>query len=205
MDITFLVGNGFDISAGLDTSYGSFYKWYCSQPSRTTHIKGFKQDIQNDIKDGGKNWSDFEIGLGKYTSDFAPADVNAFFECYEDAVENIITYLEQEKNKFDIASITENDVACLMNGILNFYQELNPEDRNTFEKILESDRMCNTSVNFISFNYTDVLDRCIDKIAGIPIKEWEHDGIKRYAKINPQVLHIHGTSNEYPILGVSEE
>ena len=171
MDITFLVGNGFDISAGVDTSYRSFYRWYCSQPSRTTHIKEFKQAIQDDIENGGKNWSDFEVGLGKYTSDFAPEDVDIFFECYEDAVENIIIYLEQEKNKFDIANITENDVACLMEGILNFYQELNPEDRDTFEKILKSDRMCNTSFNFISFNYTDVLDRCIEKIAGIPIKE----------------------------------
>ena len=205
MNITFLVGNGFDMSAGVDTSYRSFYNWYYLQPSRTADIQNFKQEIKKDIENGGKNWADLETGLGKFTSQFSTADVDIFFECYEDAVENIITYLEQEKNKFDIASITENDVACLMNGILNFYQELNPEDRNTFEKILESDRMCNTSFNFISFNYTDVFDRCIEKIAGIPIKEWEHDGIKRYAEINPQVLHIHGTSNEYPILGVSEE
>ena len=31
MQITFLVGNGFDITAGLDTSYSAFYKWYCQQ------------------------------------------------------------------------------------------------------------------------------------------------------------------------------
>lgn len=205
MDITFLVGNGFDISAGLDTSYRSFYNWYYSQPSRTGDIRDFKEDIKQDVENGGKNWADFETGLGKYTSQFSTADVDAFFECYEDAVESIIAYLEREKNKFDLANIQEADVARLADGILNFYQELNPGECYTLEKIFISDRMCNTTINFISCNYTDILDRCIEKIASIPLKEWEYKGTRRCIEINPQVLHIHGTSNEYPILGVSEE
>lgn len=91
MNITFLVGNGFNISAGVDTSYESFYKWYYSQPSQTVTILNFKEEIRNDIEDGVKNWADFETGLGKYTSHFSLENVNAFFECREDAIENIIS------------------------------------------------------------------------------------------------------------------
>lgn len=205
MKITFLVGNGFDISAGVDTSYRSFYDWYYLQPSRTGDIQEFKRSIKKDIENGGRNWSDFEIGLGKYTSQFSATDVGAFFECYEDAVEKIINYLEQERDKFDVANITEDDVAILVNGMLNFYQELNPQERHTFDTIFSSDVANNTIINFISYNYTDVFDRCIKIIADIPLKQWTHGGSNHYIKISPNILHIHGTSDEFPILGIGDE
>ena len=72
MQITFLVGNGFDIAAGLNSSYGAFYAWYCTQPSGKKHIERFKREIADDVRSGGKNWSDFEVGLGKYTARFTP-------------------------------------------------------------------------------------------------------------------------------------
>jgi hypothetical protein len=78
MDITFLVGNGFDIAAGIKTSYRDFYNWYCNQPSASPCIEHFKREIQDDVKKGGENWSDFEIGLGKYTSRFDQETVEEF-------------------------------------------------------------------------------------------------------------------------------
>ena len=42
MNITFLVGNGFDLSAGLRTAYRDFYDWYCAQPSGNLDIQMFK-------------------------------------------------------------------------------------------------------------------------------------------------------------------
>ena len=63
MNITFLVGNGFDMSLGIDTSYRGFYQWYCEQPSNSDHIEKFKEHIKNDIEGDGENWADFEMGL----------------------------------------------------------------------------------------------------------------------------------------------
>ena len=65
MQITFLVGNGFDISLGLQSSYSSFNKWYCNLDSDKKHILDFRKEIKDDIKNGGRNWSDFERALGK--------------------------------------------------------------------------------------------------------------------------------------------
>ena len=43
MRITFLIGNGFDISCGIRSSYGDFYKWYCKQDkSDKAHVNAFR-------------------------------------------------------------------------------------------------------------------------------------------------------------------
>ena len=136
MNITFLVGNGFDIASGIDTSYGAFYKWYCDQASEKEHINKFRKEIKEDIKKGGKNWADFELGLGQYTKHFTVENATEFLECYEDAHEMIIKFLEAEKFKFDLDRITEEDFASFKNGIINFYQDLNPQEINTFNSIL---------------------------------------------------------------------
>ena len=45
MNITFLVGNGFDIASKIDTSYGAFYEWYCDIDSDKEQIKKFRKNI----------------------------------------------------------------------------------------------------------------------------------------------------------------
>ena len=165
MNITFLVGNGFDIASGIDTSYGAFYKWYCDQASEKEHINKFRKEIKEDIKKGGKNWADFELGLGQYTKHFTVENANEFLECYEDAHEMIIKFLEAEKSKFDLDRITEEDFASFKNGIINFYQDLNPQEINTFNSILEADRGVNTIINFLSFNYTNTLNYIINELS----------------------------------------
>lgn len=203
MNITFLVGNGFDISAGIDTSYGAFYKWYCSQPSREPFIEKFKREIMDDIEHGGKTWADFEMGLGKYTAKFTPDNADNFLECCEDAHEGIISFLEQTTRRFDLDNISEKEKS-LSDGILNFYQELQPLEKEQIRNMISADSSNNMVFNIISFNYTDVLDKCIKAISASPLKEWTNGTSKRYAKI-ARVLHIHGTADEYPILGVSNE
>lgn len=205
MNITFLVGNGFDISAGIDTSYQAFYKWYCEQPSSTDIIEKFKQEIKDDINNGGETWADFEIGLGKYTRKFSHENVDEFFECYEDAHESIIVYLEQRKNQFNIDNISEEDITRLRAGLLNFYQELSPHDNVLFRNYFNTDTPNDTVFNFLSFNYTDVLDKCVKKISSPPLKQWQYGGTVKRAIVKSNVLHIHGTSNEYPVLGVNDK
>ena len=100
MKITFMVGNGFDIGLGIESSYIAFYNWYCKRPSEEEHIQMFKKDIMNDmsrdIPDDEKTWADFELGLGKYTAKFTKDTVDKFIECYGDAQENIAAYLKEQ-------------------------------------------------------------------------------------------------------------
>ena len=86
MKITFMVGNGFDIGLGIESSYIAFYNWYCKRPSKEEHIQMFKKDIMNDmsrdIPADEKTWADFELGLGEYTANFTKETVYKFIVCY---------------------------------------------------------------------------------------------------------------------------
>ena len=66
MDITYLIGNGFDINIGLATRYCDFYEYYKQQPSSNKTIAKLK----NDIRCNYENWADLEVKLGEYTADF---------------------------------------------------------------------------------------------------------------------------------------
>lgn len=202
MKISFLVGNGFDIASGIDTSYSSFYRWYCSQPSENPHIDAFKCEIKNDVDNGGKNWADFEIGLGRYTAKFSTETVEQFIECYEDAHERIIEYLEGERTKYS-DSISDSEIKRLREGITNFFQELSPVERNSFDSVFESDRANDTIIQFISFNYTNLLDKCVEILAKEPLRQWTYSKTQEM-KVNRSVIHVNGTSNKFPILGVND-
>ena len=64
MNVTILVGNGFDLNLNLKTKYTDFLSYYCGD-SGADHvtIQNFKQDILQDYK----TWSDAELAFGRYT------------------------------------------------------------------------------------------------------------------------------------------
>lgn len=200
MQITFLVGNGFDLGVGLKTSFEDFCKWYVQQDSKTNTIENFKEEIKNDLK----TWADFEMALGKYTEKFSPETVEAFYECYEDAHDSVVEYLQKVKTDFMLEDLTDEDIETMRNGISNYYQELNPKENTLFSGIEKQDEAYNTRIQFISFNYTDCLDRYVKLVSNEPLRTWDYNGKREFA-VNPEVLHIHGTETNFPILGVSEK
>lgn len=204
MNITYLVGNGFDISSGIDTSYRAFYEWYCTQPSEKEHIKKFKAEIKEDIINGGENWADFEIGLGQYTKKFTIENVNEFFECYEDAHEMIIKFLNNQKELLNLSKITDKKLIKLRNGFINYYEGLYPREQIILKELEKNDASNNTIINFLSFNYTDTLDLMIDILSKQPLKTWGYNGVSMKMTVNPKIVHMHGTSTKFPILGVND-
>ena len=47
MNITFLIGNGFDLGFGINTSYSSFLDYYLQIDTSDTDIKIFKERIDH--------------------------------------------------------------------------------------------------------------------------------------------------------------
>ena len=214
MTITFLVGNGFDIAAGLNTSYSGFYEWYKDQQPRTENeneaIKAFKKEIDDymSIKDPEarkkSRWADFEVGLGKYTAKFTKDTAEDFIELYEDVHEGIITYLENERKKYE-APLSDSEVTeRFRQGIRDFYGELNSAERDAISQLLQNDQKHDTEIKFVSFNYTDCLDVCINEVSQRPLSAWQYGGIKTM-EVASSVLHAHGTIDHYPVLGVFDE
>ena len=84
MRILHLIGNGFDLNLGLETSYLNFYLHYILKDVDKEHIKQLIKDIASYIhkEPSETQWSDLEIGLGDYTKQIKSED--EFLEIYQD-------------------------------------------------------------------------------------------------------------------------
>lgn len=209
MNITFLVGNGFDINLGLKTSYKDFCYWYIKQKSsdEDEDIEIIRECIKKDIKDNNcENWSDLEAALGEITNDFG--DEDTFLKCYDDIKEKMVEYLEEEEKKFNIEKIEKKEFSNLRNGFINFYSELNQNNKDKLGYITGEKGNEDIYINFISFNFTKCLDKIISKLSQVnnqKIYRWNSNGYYKDMLLKDNVLHVHNILEDMPILAVNDE
>lgn len=209
MKITVLLGNGFDVSLGIKSSYGDFYKWYYNKPSDIKHIQDFrdaiKKDILSDIPDDEKTWADFELGLGKYTENFTKETVDQFIDCLDDAQANIRQYLLEQEATFDIAHCTDASKVAFQKSLWNFYEEISDLEKGPMRGSINAVPNEDREISFITFNYTDTLERILRVIPEGSLSTWKHLSSEYGYKLNRNVLHVHGTTEQFPVLGVNDE
>lgn len=209
MKITVLIGNGFDISLGIKSSYGDFYKWYCAQSSDVDHIKKFRNDIREDISrnvpDEEKTWADFELGLGKYTEKFTPDNVDEYIDCLEDAQASIREYLQREQGNFSADQFTEDSISSLRLRLKDFWTELSEIEREAVLNSINNVQNQSREIQFITFNYTDSFEKILEHVPDDRFSEWAYSGSKYGYLINKKVHHVHGSVDEFPVLGVNDE
>ena len=147
--VTLILGNGFDINMGLKTSYYDFVKWYIGLDCNDNKsIKKLKEHI--DIEE--MKWCDLELKLGEYTK-FYDNYVD-FYDAYCDIGEKLICYLVNEENVF----IEKTDLKK------TYVSQKFIEDIMVFlanNRILSGKKIL---INFITFNYTIILDKLVDII-----------------------------------------
>ena len=88
MNILFMIGNGFDKNLGLNTSYIDFYEYYVKLPSSNEVVKVFKDDLK---KNNYVDWSDLELALGEYSSNFKKEE--DYILLINDIIMNLKEYL----------------------------------------------------------------------------------------------------------------
>lgn len=191
MNITFLIGNGFDINLGLNTKYRDFYNYYKKVPSNHTLIEDLKKNIRNDFE----NWADLEIALGKYTKILnTPEEFDIVFE---DIQSNLANYISEEENKFEYDIYNRNEV---------FRNFIYPEsflpllDSNTLTQFKEQWRSNNWSINILTFNYSRTIEKIIDFKKDMDLIK-HHSNEATYLR---NVLHVHGYTDKDMILGVND-
>ena len=201
MDITFLVGNGFDLSLGYKTSYKDFYKYYLEQTrdSKDKAISLLRDSIANDLNSGSSLWTDFEVGLGKFTQEFGEDQAEKYIEAYMDAVQKLHDYLLNLPKLSGPEELTEEQLDTARKNIYQFYQGGTSQEQIDFSDLLKKEKASGNDItfNFVSFNYTNFLDEFITALAQKPIDTW--------SVIKPNVFHVHGLLNDYPIVGLSSE
>lgn len=201
MNVTFMIGNGFDLNLGLETSYEKFIDEYRSNNlNDSDEIRAFKERMEKDLK----NWSDVELALGKCTKDFTGDKAgDAFFECYNDIYDKLADYLEREEQKVDNCSdemIREGMKHALTNWQRGFRTARNSEIQNRINQIGGGYRY-----NFIIFNYTKTVDRCIKTIRNTKLLGARTVSNNSYENTISRQVHVHGYTDKDMILAVNDE
>ncbi len=199
-NITFLIGNGFDINVGLDTRYTDFYGYY---------IKNNKDDmLAKEIRSDYDNWADLEFALGQYTQKVNKEDEDGFWYS-EGALERQLgAYLSEQMSKVKFDETKDKEIAYkIQESLEKFYKSFSETNKIKLKDTLESTSN-NIVYSFISFNYTDILDKCLEAVKGI---HFPYIGAHRdcnnveYNHMLGEVLHIHGEVGDEMVLGVNDE
>lgn len=181
MNITFLIGNGFDLRVGMKTRFTDMYEGYIKQKSPSKVIQKFKAMLAVDAPNY-KTWGDFEMAMAEKAKEFP--DEDSFIECLRDFKLYMVSHLEKEQQQFQSRIAVGKDVRgrCFdetIKAINNFYTGLRPNVVNEFIRLGAQN---NPKYNFISFNYTTAFDYVLNPFVG-------------------EVIHIHGRLGSDIVLG----
>lgn len=192
MNITFLIGNGFDLRLGMKTRFTDMYIEYLETESPSLVIENFKTMIKLDAPNGYPTWSDFEMAMGKAISNFGSED--DFVSCIRDFKSFMVTYLLKEEKKF-LENIPSWDTKTLLVkelqlSMTTFYKGQTPNVQNIIDKMKDD---VFDDFSFITFNYTRVLDEIIK------------DYVSYTKRPINNLIHIHGKLDADVVLGINDE
>lgn len=200
MNITFLIGNGFDVGIGMKSRFKDFFPVYQKNTyEKEERIKRFADEIGSDYD----TWADFEVALGKYTLKFNNETKQDFIEQVKDFEKDFIEYLisNEMRLKFD------ESIESLMKKALTQYYDLKnlaPESNATIRKVYSTRSADNHMYNFINFNYTFTLEKCLNTISQEVVCKRKNGNAEKVDRIG-KIVHVHGNCDLYPIIGVNDK
>lgn len=209
MNVTFLIGNGFDLNLGLATQYSDFLKEYLvDHPDDNDEIKRFKEDIRHrDAEDQASGvarlWSNAELAFGRYTDDVVKEgkNVKTYFERYDNFCRNMAKYLQKQEKRINV----EGKGQSFIDSLQDFHTGLSEKQRLDVDKA-EVRFTGGYTFNFIIYNYTEIIDKIIDDIKRNP-----HQFGKRTVSQSTldnsigRIIHVHGTTTKDMVFGVNDE
>ena len=164
MNITFMIGNGFDLHLGMKTRFTDMYEGYIQSPSEDIVIQRFKEDLKESAGERYEKWSDFEIAMAAHAKDFT--NENDFIKCVRSFKMYLGGYLKLEQDRFntELQKLTREEICDeARKSVDSFYKFNTPNVTNAIDRIKSSSKSLSYSI--INFNYTEVSDK-IMKTAG---------------------------------------
>lgn len=201
MQITFLVGNGFDIGIGMQSRFKDFFPIYQAQSQNKKYeIKKFADEIGSDYE----TWADFETALGKYTKEFTLGTKHIFIKQLRDFEIEFIEYLKKQESGLSFKET--NKIAEVMINALTKYYSINniaSLSNKAISEVYSNHAVEHHVYNFVNFNYTSVLEKCLKTIPERLVCKRMHSGWDKFDKVG-QIIHVHGRNDMYPIIGVND-
>jgi len=196
MQITFLIGNGFDLNLGLKTKYSDFFEYYLKKTNDNEEIIKFKNSILENIE----NWSEAELMFGEYAESLSELDTYKLI--LRDFKLNLSKYLTSVQDEFNLDLLNEKTCNQFKESIVSYYKKFKKTNSNKIQNLINKNTHEIWNYNFVTFNYTNVLSKCIDKI------KVTDDSFPRHSNYNDtlsQITHIHGMTHNHLIFGLDNE
>jgi len=208
--VLFIVGNGFDLNIGLNTSFNDVFKWYKNLNSNSdeAYIKEFISELeQNPIL-----WSDYEKQLGRHTLIFNKNNLNIFNKQVESFQKALISKLKFEQDRIVIPNKRKPIISeFFIKSITGFYHFLPETSRDTLSSLLSlSHNNLKFEYNFLTFNYTNILEKILYIVKNYSktktLRSYKDGNYSKSVNDNiGEVIHIHGTLDKTCILGVDNK
>ncbi|MBQ8416722.1 MAG: bacteriophage abortive infection AbiH family protein [Clostridia bacterium] len=197
MNVTFLIGNGFDLNLGLKTRFRDFYDYYLKQESPNRTVKAFKEELSENLE----NWSDLEIVLGQYASNFNKSSEKKFISLLDDIQDSLADYIDKEDVEFTIA---EGDRKKIYSDLFAPETYLTLREQESFLAYKKQFIATHWYIDAVVFNYTKAFERVLSwngKQLNISTRIVGSSSLSNVVK---SIEHIHGTTSSDMILGVND-
>ena len=198
MNVTYIIGNGFDLNLGLKTSYHDFYNYYKNVPSPNDDIKDLKEDIKSNIN----QWSDLEYKIGQYTSVFPDSGKRRMINIQLDLAKNLKNYLK---------GVSESMPITKGSGLLSLSDDLGNPDKyltkRENKRLVEFYNSINSSSSFvhiITLNYTSFIENLLGFQTGI-VLDLQPSGFNGKTVSINKILHLHEKLEGNILIGVNDE
>ncbi|MDD4312530.1 MAG: AbiH family protein, partial [Eubacteriales bacterium] len=204
MNVTFFIGNGFDLACGLNTSYTDFLSYYLNVKNKSDNIKFFKDNIAQNLN----TWADAEFAFGQYTERYRVDDVMAFRECYDDFINHLSAYLGEQEKRINVQNLPREAFSAFEHGLLYFDYYLPEESKEKLIDLYNHSLIDERVFNILTFNYTNLFGKLYygiqDKeITGIPSTLLNGKDCLNFLN---SIVYVHGDRRNPPLVfGVDNE
>lgn len=148
MNITLIIGNGFDLNLGLPTSYSHFYPYYLLE--QTERI------IQKELEENLSDWADLEMQLGKISIKYS--DPRRYTDDIDNVADKLTNYLN-EVNRIKIPELYQIS-ETVYEDLCNFTHYLDIPQKNEMDQFIQSlPSSEEINLNILTFNYTYIFER----------------------------------------------
>lgn len=209
MNITYLIGNGFDRNMGLSTSFSDFLEDFLKEAEDDDpEIGKFKEDIRKrELKDRKEKrdttlWSNAELAFGEYTDDVAKepgGTAERFSRRHQYFCRQLAAYLQKQEARVSM----EGREQAFIQALYDFRTGLTRVQREAVDEAMN--RVTGGYViNVLDFNYTEPIDAVIRAIRSgkASAGRRQHNGREMNNEIRMPV-HVHGTTTRHMVLGVA--
>ena len=205
MNITFFIGNGFDLAQGLPTRYEDFYKYLETHEDELAKNPYLRKLFEEKIKHDYKHWSDLEYALGRCTEDYGTENSELFWKIKSELDSALIRYFQSVEQDHQLP-VDEIMASEFIRQIRDIYQDFDGPEQEHFQKIIAQSNQW--QYRFVTLNYTGYLDRFLETAKALEQKkkgnfQWEFGASPCDFTLPDKALHVHGTVGNDMILGVN--